>query len=76
MVFAGDFGRSRHADLAITVPGEDVGGFVDAGAANVLYGSPSGLTARGDQLWSQNTRGIKDEAEELDLFGLFLVTPT
>ncbi|MDQ4027776.1 MAG: hypothetical protein M3214_06980 [Actinomycetota bacterium] len=76
LVFAGDFGRSRHADLAVTVPGEDVGGFVDAGAANVLYGSPSGLTARGDQLWTQNTPGIKDEAEELDLFGIFLAAPT
>jgi len=31
-------------DLAVGVPGEDVGGAVDAGAVSILYGSAAGLT--------------------------------
>jgi hypothetical protein len=50
-----NFGKGSQADLAVGVPGEDVGTIVDAGAVNVLYGSPSGLTAAGNQLWHQNS---------------------
>jgi FG-GAP repeat len=39
-----DFNEDGLADLAVGVPGEDVGGAVDAGAVNILYGSPAGLT--------------------------------
>jgi hypothetical protein len=76
LLFAADFGRSPHADLAITVPGENIGGADGAGAAHVLYGSGKGLTARGAQFWHQNRPGIKDEAEEFDFWGVFLGTPT
>src|SRR4029450_12511583 len=41
---AGDFNHDGFADLAVSVAGEDVGGIVDAGAVNVLYGSARGLT--------------------------------
>ena len=55
-----DFDGDGYADLAVGVPGEDVGAAGrHAGAVNVLYGSPTGLTAVGDQLWSQATTGIK-----------------
>jgi hypothetical protein len=76
LLLATDFGRSSHADLSITVPGEDVGDVIEAGAVNVLYGSGNGLTARGDQLWSQDSPGIRDEAEESDFFGAFIGAPT
>ena len=36
---AADFNNDGFADLAVGVPGEDVGSVVDAGAVNVLYGS-------------------------------------
>jgi hypothetical protein len=76
LLLAADFGRTPFADLAIAVPGEDVGAVVEAGAVNVLYGSGGGLTARGDQLWSQESPGIRDQAEEADLFGIFIGGPT
>ncbi|MCI0727775.1 MAG: VCBS repeat-containing protein, partial [Chloroflexi bacterium] len=40
---AGDFNGDGYADLAIGVPGEDVGDSIDAGAVNVLYGTAAGL---------------------------------
>jgi hypothetical protein len=43
-LITGDFNNDGFADLAIGVPGESVDSIVDAGAANVLYGSPKGLT--------------------------------
>ena len=66
-----DFGKSGEADLAVGAVGEDLVGntLADAGAVNVLYGGASGLSSAGNQLWTQDSSGIKDEAEEGDLFG-------
>ena len=50
---SGDFDSDGHADLAIGVPGDNVGGVRAVGAVNVLYGSATGLTAAGDQRWSR-----------------------
>jgi hypothetical protein len=68
-VAAANLGRDRHADLAIGAPLEGVGSVSGAGAVNVIYGSPRGLRAKGNQLWSQDTPGIKDAAETNDLWG-------
>ena len=70
----GDFNGDGYADLAVGVPGEDVGRVAYAGAVNVLYGSPSGLTAEGDQFWHQDSPGVKDTAEVGDGFGGALAT--
>ncbi len=51
------------------VPGEDIGTVVDAGAVQVIYGSGGGLTAAGNQLWSQDSPGIAGAAEYTDEFG-------
>jgi hypothetical protein len=59
---AANFGEGSPADLAVGVPGEDVGTIVDAGAVNVLYGSASGLTAAGNQLWHQNQSGHRRDS--------------
>ena len=40
-----------------------------AGAANVIYGSPGGLTAADDQFWHQNVPGTAGGAEQGDRFG-------
>jgi hypothetical protein len=70
---AGDFGNGAHADLAVGVPYEDeIIGLEDAGAVNVLYGSASGLTAAGDQLWSEQTLGISGDPVIGDHFGYSL----
>jgi hypothetical protein len=69
----GDFNGDGFADLSVFAVEEDLGTVVDAGAANVLYGSASGLqaTSPDDQFWSQNSPGVKDVAEETDCFGCF-----
>jgi len=65
---SGDFNNDGFADLAIGVPREDDG---DVGAVNVLYGAAGRLqaTSPDDQLWSQDTTGVKDTAEVGDAFG-------
>lgn len=68
-VIGGDFNGDGFADLAIGVQFEDVDDVVDSGAANVLYGSPIGLTATGNQFWTQDQVG--DVAEEGDQFGRY-----
>jgi disulfide bond formation protein DsbB len=64
-----DFNGDGLADLAIGVPFEDVGSVVNAGAVNVLYGTATGLSATGNQFWTQNSPDILDTSEEGDLFG-------
>jgi FG-GAP repeat len=70
---AANLGRSTHADLAIGVPFEQsVGTIADAGAVHVLYGTSTGLSATGNQLWHQNTAGVADSVEAFDFFGTAL----
>ncbi|TAH36876.1 MAG: hypothetical protein EYC70_07770 [Planctomycetota bacterium] len=65
----GDFNGDGYLDLAIGVPGEtnDAGGVGMAGGVNVLYGSASGLSASGDQLWVQSGMALSNEDD--DQFG-------
>ena len=55
---AGDFNYDGNDDLAVGVPDEDVGSSFHAGGVNVIYGSPGGLAASGNQLWTGNSPGI------------------
>lgn len=66
---AGDTDRDGYADIAIGVPGEDVGGRTDAGAVTVLRGSSKGLTATGAKTFTQDTAGVPGAAEARDRFG-------
>lgn len=66
---AADFGKSSHADLAVGVSNEDLGGADGAGAVSVIYGGPHGLSAAGDQLWHQGRSGIDGDPEFQDFFG-------
>jgi hypothetical protein len=70
----GDFNRDGRDDLAIGVPGEDVGTIINAGAVQVLYGSKGGLTTEGDAYYHQDTSGIEGKAEVGDQFGYDLAT--
>ena len=64
----GDFDADGYADLAIGAPDENVGSIRDAGIVQVLYGGPSGLTAR-DQVWHQGKPGVPGTNEAGDRFG-------
>ncbi|HYU57407.1 MAG TPA: integrin alpha, partial [Actinomycetota bacterium] len=37
-----DFNGDGYGDLAVGVPGENIGSVANAGAVNVIYGSPTG----------------------------------
>lgn len=66
---SGDFDNDGIDDLAIGVPGEDVGNIHDAGLVNVLYGAyGKGLIDVG-QVWHQNKIGVKGSARNRDQFG-------
>jgi hypothetical protein len=72
---SGDLNGDGKDDLAIGVPGEDVGSMVDAGGVEILYGSSSGLSATSpiaDQFWTQNSPNIYDVVEAGDYFGFSL----
>ena len=66
---AANFGNSSTADLAVGVPSDSLAGIDDVGMVNLIFGSSTGLTGTGDQLWHQNVTGIEDSAEVTDLFG-------
>ncbi len=70
-VGAGDFNGDGYADLAIGAPFEDLGRITDAGAAEILFGSPRGLqtTDPAAQYWTQNLMGLGLRARAKDQFG-------
>jgi hypothetical protein len=74
-VTAANFGNGQEDDLASGIQWEDIGSIMDAGAASVIYGSPTDLTATGDQFWDQDSTGILDQAEAGDDFGWGLGQP-
>ena len=71
---SGDFNNDGYMDLAVGVAGDTVDGVSWAGAVSVIYGTAGGLHSANNQLWSQNSDGIADIAEEEDFFGRSLAT--
>jgi hypothetical protein len=69
---AGDFDNDGIDDLAIGAPTADLGGLMDIGYVQIVYGLGAGLNASGTQFINQNTTGIQDTNEELDRFGTAL----
>jgi hypothetical protein len=67
VVFFNSFNVDALGDLAVGVPGEDVGAATDAGAVNILNGSATGLV--GDGLFFQGAGGVGGAAESGDGFG-------
>jgi uncharacterized protein YaiE (UPF0345 family) len=59
-----DFNGDGYADLAIGARSDEM-----RGSVNVLYGGPAGLTAAGDQRWTQDSPGVRNQSERKDLFG-------
>ena len=69
-VATGDVNGDGFDDLAVGVPGEGVGSIASAGAADIILGSAAGLTAAGNEDWSQNSAGVLNKSETDDEFGL------
>jgi hypothetical protein len=65
----GDFDGDGFGDLAVGIPEREVEGFADAGAVGVVYGGVFGLDPDRTQLFTQATKGIKDDPEGGDEFG-------
>jgi hypothetical protein len=61
---AGDFRGDGYDDLAIGVPGEDVGSLVNAGAVAVLNGTSLGLNSTFNQFWHQDNEGNNEDSAE------------
>ena len=67
---SGDFDRDGHADLAVGVGKDWVGGLEWAGSVNVIYGSRRGLTVEGNQRLTQGA--LPGTPEARDAFGRVL----
>ncbi|MFK4101394.1 FG-GAP and VCBS repeat-containing protein [Streptomyces sp. NPDC019531] len=68
-VAAGDVNGDGYDDVAVGVPGEELGYDDGAGMVNVLYGSRGGLTGKGAQGFTQDTKGVPGAVESSDNFG-------
>ena len=70
-VTAGDFNGDRNDDLAVGVARDDVGGEDNVGSVSVFYGSGAGLqaTSPNDQVWSQDSRGVRGSSDKGDHLG-------
>jgi hypothetical protein len=71
---SGDFDGDGRDDLAVGVPGKDdyIPGAAEDGAVHIIYGSAAGLTASGDQIFTQETTGVPGDAEGSDRLGASL----
>lgn len=70
---AGDFNQDGADDLAVGIPGEDIGGGLSAGAVQVLYGfTNTGLRLTGNQFWNETNVDTGGLAETNDNFGFAL----
>ena len=65
----GDLNCDGFADLAVGVPGENLGPNEDAGLLQIYYGSLSGMVLPGGEVWHQSVLDVQDVVEENDHFG-------
>ena len=65
----GDVNSDGRDDLAVGVPNESVGTKARSGIVHLLYGSASGVTSSGDQMYHQGSPGIAGATETGDRFG-------
>ncbi|MDP9815043.1 FG-GAP repeat protein [Spirilliplanes yamanashiensis] len=66
---SGDITGDGRDELAIGIPGKQIGSARGAGAVVVLKGSATGIVTTGAQWTSQNSGGVPGSAETNDAFG-------
>ncbi|MEU6767082.1 FG-GAP-like repeat-containing protein [Streptomyces sp. NPDC046853] len=66
---AGDVTGDGYPDIAVGVPGENLGSVEDAGAIVLLKGGANGLTGTGAQAFNQDTAAVPGISEKDDYFG-------
>jgi hypothetical protein len=71
-VAVGDINNDGYDDLAIGIPGATINGQAGAGAVQIFYGSPQGLTNSGVQNFSRASVGIPGTPELNANFGASL----
>lgn len=68
-----DFNGDGYADLAIGSPYESVNfngsDIAEAGAVNIIYGTPTGLSSDNNQIWHRGQGDLFRDPEPLDHFG-------
>ena len=70
-----DFNGDNREDTVVAAPFEDHGSSKpDGGVVHVLYGSASGPSGSGSQMWSQDSPGIASSVEAGDKFGASVAT--
>ncbi|MFE9684087.1 FG-GAP and VCBS repeat-containing protein [Streptomyces sp. NPDC006285] len=69
-VSIGDVNGDGFGDIALGLPGEDIGDVYDAGSVALVPGSASGVTGAGTQTFHQDTAGVPGVAEADDQFGI------
>jgi disulfide bond formation protein DsbB len=75
VVAAGDFDGDQYDDVAIAATGYDDGATSNVGAVVILYGSASGLSNTGQQVFHQGTVGMAGDGNQAqDMWGSALVT--
>ncbi|WP_181198255.1 FG-GAP repeat protein [Enhygromyxa salina] len=65
----GDFDGDGYDDVAVGVPGDEVGGYSHAGSIAVFYGSAAGLTTSGEQILHQDSMAVGGAAKPGDFLG-------
>ncbi|GAA3106812.1 FG-GAP-like repeat-containing protein [Streptomyces rectiviolaceus] len=68
-ISAGDVTGDGYPDIAVGVPGEDVGSAGNTGAVVLLRGGAGGLTGTGAQAFNQSTADVPGVSEGDDAFG-------
>ncbi|MFG2194321.1 hypothetical protein [Streptomyces sp. NPDC048639] len=69
-VSVGDVTGDGCDDIALGIPGEDVGSTADTGSIALLRGSSSGVSGAGSQVFHQDTSGVPGVGEKDDRFGV------
>lgn len=66
-----DFNGDGYSDLAIGVPNEGINGQAEAGMVNIIYGSPTGLSASSvpNQIWHQDSADVEGFPDTSEHFG-------